>query len=74
MLAAPDRTAALQRVRVPTLVMHGSADPVIRPAGGVATAAAVPDSRLVMMPGIGHGAFPQQVWPTMIENITAISS
>lgn len=72
MLAAPDRTAGLRQVRVPTLVMHGSADPMIRPAGGVATAEAVPGSRLVMMPGIGHGAFPQQVWPTMIENIADI--
>ncbi|MFE6862313.1 alpha/beta fold hydrolase [Nocardia sp. NPDC057668] len=73
MLSAPNRTAALRKLRVPTLVMHGSADVMIRPSGGRATADAVPDSRLVMLPDVGHGAFPREVWPTMIEEITAIS-
>ena len=72
MLAAPDRTAALRAVRVPTLVMHGTADPMIQPAGGIATARAIPDARLVMLDGVGHGAFPRQVWPTMLDEIDAI--
>ena len=44
-MAGPDRTAGLRRVTVPTLVVHGLVDPLVRPSGGVATARAVPGSR-----------------------------
>jgi pimeloyl-ACP methyl ester carboxylesterase len=74
MLAAPNRTEALSKLRLPTLIMHGTLDPLIRPAGGHATAKAIPGARLVMLQGVGHGAFPRQVWPTMIENISDIAS
>ncbi|WP_433600183.1 alpha/beta fold hydrolase [Nocardia sp. CA-135953] len=73
MLAAPDRTAALAAVRLPTLVLHGTADPMIRPAGGRATAEAIPGAKLAMLEGIGHGAFPRDIWHVMIENICAIA-
>lgn len=73
MLAAPDRTADLRKVSIPTVVMHGDADILIRPRGGEATAAAVPGARLVLMPGVGHGAFPREVWPTMIDGITSVA-
>ncbi|MFD0363555.1 alpha/beta fold hydrolase [Nocardia sp. GCM10030253] len=72
MLAAPNRTKALAELQLPTLVMHGTVDPMIRPAGGRATAEAVPNAKLVMLPGVGHGAFPREIWPTMIDNICAI--
>lgn len=49
-----DRTARLAGVRTPTLVMHGEADPLVKPAGGIATAAAIPGARLVTIPGWGH--------------------
>src|SRR5439155_355169 len=39
--AAPDRRPALGRLQVPTLVIHGDSDVMIKPAGGQATAAAV---------------------------------
>ena len=74
MLAAPNRTEALAKLRLPTLIMHGTLDPLIRPAGGHATAKAIPGAKLVMLQGVGHGAFPRQVWPTMINNISDITS
>ncbi|MCX9148640.1 alpha/beta fold hydrolase [Erythrobacter sp. WG] len=49
-----DRTARLARVRVPTLVLHGEDDPLVKLAGGEATAAAIPGARLVTIPGWGH--------------------
>jgi pimeloyl-ACP methyl ester carboxylesterase len=52
--ASPDRTAGLRRVTVPTLVIHGLADRLVTPGGGVATARAVPGARLVMFPEMGH--------------------
>ena len=41
-IASGDRTPALRSLRVPTLVMHGMLDPLVRPSGGVATAKAIP--------------------------------
>jgi pimeloyl-ACP methyl ester carboxylesterase len=67
-----DRRAELATVRVPTLVIHGAADRMIRPAGGRATAAAVPGARLVVYPGMGHD-LPRALWPSIIEEIVAIS-
>jgi pimeloyl-ACP methyl ester carboxylesterase len=52
--ASPDRTEALGRVTAPTLVVHGLVDPLVTPSGGIATAKAVPGSRLVMYPEMGH--------------------
>jgi pimeloyl-ACP methyl ester carboxylesterase len=53
-LDSPDRTEALRRVTVPTLVIHGLADRLVSPSGGIATARAVPGSRLLMFPDMGH--------------------
>ncbi len=53
-LASPDRTEGLRTVRVPTLVIHGLEDPLVVPSGGIATARAVPGSRLLMFPDMGH--------------------
>ena len=52
--ASPDRTAGLSQVRVPTLVVHGLADRLVMPSGGIATARAVPGSKLVMFADMGH--------------------
>ena len=52
--ASPDRTAALHEVRVPTLVIHGLRDQLVMPSGGIATARAVPGSRLVAFPDMAH--------------------
>ena len=42
----PGSNAGLRRVKVPTLVVHGLVDPLVKPSGGVATAKAVPGARL----------------------------
>jgi pimeloyl-ACP methyl ester carboxylesterase len=52
--ASPDRTAGLRRVTVPTLVIHGLRDQLVMPSGGIATARAVPGSRLIMFPDMAH--------------------
>jgi len=70
-LGSPDRTAALANVAVPTLVMHGEADPLIGVSGGRATAAAIPNSRLVTFPGMGHD-IPEPLWQRFAEEIGGI--
>jgi pimeloyl-ACP methyl ester carboxylesterase len=69
-LLAEDRTAALSGLRVPTLVVHGAADPLIDVSGGEATARAVPGARLVVVPGMGHELPPGAI-PTVLEAVLA---
>jgi pimeloyl-ACP methyl ester carboxylesterase len=69
--ASPSRVAGLRRVRVPTLVVHGEADPLVRPAAGRATAAAVPGSRLVTYPGMGHN-LPRELWSSIVAEVAAL--
>jgi pimeloyl-ACP methyl ester carboxylesterase len=69
-LASGDRTGALAEVSVPTLVIHGDADPLIAPDGGEATAKAIPGAKLVKMPGMGHD-LPPALWPRFVDEIVA---
>ncbi len=67
-LESPDRTEQLREVRVPTLVIHGLADRLVVPSGGIATAQAVPGSRLLMFPDMGHD-LPRSRRPEIVEAI-----
>ena len=44
----------LHRLRQPTLVLHGDADPIVPVANGRILAARIPGARLVTVPGGGH--------------------
>jgi pimeloyl-ACP methyl ester carboxylesterase len=67
-IAAADRTPALRRLSVPTLVIHGTADRLVAPSGGRATARAVPGAQLLMIDGMGHD-LPRGAWPAMLDAI-----
>jgi pimeloyl-ACP methyl ester carboxylesterase len=67
-LSARDRTDELGRVRAPTVVIHGTDDPLIAPDGGEATARAIPGAELVLIPEMGH-ELPPRVWPRVIDAI-----
>jgi pimeloyl-ACP methyl ester carboxylesterase len=69
-LGSPDRTAGLAGVKMPFLVIHGESDPLVTVSGGTATAAAVPGSKLILIPGMGHD-LPEAVWPQIIDAIVA---
>jgi pimeloyl-ACP methyl ester carboxylesterase len=69
-LASGDRTEALAAANVPTVVIHGEADPLIAPDGGEATAAAIPAAKLVKIPGMGHD-LPRALWPRFVDEIVA---
>jgi pimeloyl-ACP methyl ester carboxylesterase len=69
-VSSPDRTPRLATVSVPTLVVHGSADPLVDPSGGRATAQAIPGAKLVMIEGMGHD-LPEQIWPQLLDEIDA---
>ncbi len=65
-----DRTKRLRRLELPTLVLHGSADPLVRPAAGKATAKAIPGARLDLVDGMGHD-LPQPLHEHFAEAIDA---
>lgn len=69
-VASGDRTPELRNLSLPTLVIHGEDDPLIDVSGGKATAAAIPDAKLIVIPGMGHD-LPRQLWSQFVEEITA---
>jgi pimeloyl-ACP methyl ester carboxylesterase len=68
-VTAPDRTPKLRALNVPATVIHGTADRLVMPSGGKATAGAIPGARLVLMDGMGHD-LPTELWPQVIGEIT----
>jgi pimeloyl-ACP methyl ester carboxylesterase len=67
-MASGDRTESLTGVTAPTVVIHGSADPLVPPGGGKATAEAIPGAKLVMVEGMGHD-LPRGAWPQIVDAI-----
>ena len=70
--ASGDRTAAVRRIKAPTLVLHGDEDPLVRPACGEETARAIRaaggDARLEIIRGMGHD-LPAPLLPELAEHI-----
>ena len=62
----------LSQLRVPTLVLHGSADPLLRPAAARRTAKAISGARLVIMPRVGH-YLPAEVYPQVAGEVRALA-
>ncbi len=62
-IADGDRTDRLRRITAPTLVIHGSDDPLVPVAGGRATARTIPGARLLEIDGMGHTLPPELVDP-----------
>ena len=71
-IASGNRTAELRRIKAPTVVIHGTDDPLVRPSGGKATARAIPGAQLVKIEGMGHD-LPPAAWPRIIDAIVANS-
>jgi pimeloyl-ACP methyl ester carboxylesterase len=56
-------------VTAPTVVLHGSHDPMLRVRNGRAVAAAIPGARFVVIDGMGHD-LPKPVWRPIVEALT----
>ena len=56
-------------ITAPTVVLHGSDDPMVRPRNGRAVAAAIPGARFVVVDGMGHD-LPEPVWRPIVETLT----
>jgi pimeloyl-ACP methyl ester carboxylesterase len=71
--ATGDRTERLRELDVPTLVIHGSNDPLIQPSGGEATAAAIPGAEHLVIEGMGHG-IARGAYATIIDALDRLAA
>jgi pimeloyl-ACP methyl ester carboxylesterase len=69
-IASGNRTKRLRSITAPTLVIHGSKDPMVSRSGGVATTRAIPGARMLTIEGMGHD-LPEAAWPQLLDAITA---
>ena len=67
--ASGSRAEGLQKLQVPTLVIHGTDDQLITPSGGERTAELIPNSTLLMVEDMGHD-MPQPLWPFYLDAIS----
>jgi pimeloyl-ACP methyl ester carboxylesterase len=71
-VASGGRRELLREVRVPTVVIHGDADPLVPHACGIDTHQAVEGAEMVTIPGMGH-ELPEGAWPAIIDAIERVS-
>jgi pimeloyl-ACP methyl ester carboxylesterase len=69
-IASGNRTKEIRRIKVPTLVIHGTDDRMVGPSGGRATARAIPGAKLLKVKGMGHD-LPRAAWPQLLDAIAA---
>lgn len=70
--AGGDRRPLLRGIATPTLVIHGSDDPLVRVEAGRDTAQNIPGAVMIEMPGMGHD-LPEPLIPVIADAITEIA-
>jgi pimeloyl-ACP methyl ester carboxylesterase len=70
-LTQDNRKPALASVKVPTLVIHGTDDPLVSVEGGKDTAKAIPGAQLILIEGMGHDLPHGGAWPRIVEAIAS---
>jgi pimeloyl-ACP methyl ester carboxylesterase len=69
---AGNLTKKLRDLALPTLVIHGEDDPLIRTAASRDVAAAIPGARLIVYPAMGH-EIPRYLYTSIVDEIQKIS-
>jgi pimeloyl-ACP methyl ester carboxylesterase len=68
-----DRLTKLKTIQAPTVVVHGTDDPLVPLVSGEDTAANIPNAELRVIPGLGHD-IPAELVPEFADAITAAAS
>ena len=74
-IATGDLRNWTRRITAPTLVMHGTADPLVNVAGGKDIAANIEGAKLHLLEGMGHDLPPKfldELTGTMIEHLRSV--
>ena len=64
-----DLRSGIPRIGVPTLVLHGTDDPMFPLPHGEALAREIPDAVLVPVPGMGHEIPPPPTWDLVVPRL-----
>lgn len=70
MLASPSRRERLKTLQVPTLIIHGTVDPLVPFRGGKAAARLIPGARFYAIDDYGHN-LPESLMEDIAEQIVA---
>jgi pimeloyl-ACP methyl ester carboxylesterase len=62
----PEPDGSLADVAAPTLVVHGTADPMFPLPHGEALAREIPDATLLPLDGVGHELPPPSTWDVVV--------
>jgi pimeloyl-ACP methyl ester carboxylesterase len=62
----------LAELTMPALILHGDADPLLRPSAGRDTAKAIRGARLVILSGVGHD-LPREAWPQVASEVRVLA-
>jgi pimeloyl-ACP methyl ester carboxylesterase len=65
--------ARLGEIAAPTLVIHGTDDPLFPPAHGEALAREIPGARLLLVDGLGH-ELPPWAWDEVLPALIAVTA
>jgi pimeloyl-ACP methyl ester carboxylesterase len=71
-VGAPWHGPKLRDLHKPVLVLHGDQDPILRVSAARATAKAIDDARLVILPGVGHD-LPAPLWPEIAREVRQLA-
>lgn len=63
----------LDEIRVPTLVVHGTEDPLFPIEHGIELAARIPGARLLRLEGMGHQLPPPQLWDRVVPALLELT-
>jgi pimeloyl-ACP methyl ester carboxylesterase len=64
-----DTRSDLGNVRIPTLVIHGTEDPLFPPGHAVALSREIAGAELLLLDGVGHQAPPRSTWDVVVPAI-----
>ena len=68
-----DRSSLLGRIRLPTQVIHGKADPLVPVAAGYDLAKKIDAAKIDVIDGMGHD-LPMALWPRFVADVAAAAA
>jgi len=72
-MADGDRSPRLARIRAPTQVIHGAADPLVPVAAGHDLVRKIPGARIDVIEGMGHD-LPVPLWPRFVASVASVAN
>ena len=70
MVGGSEQERPIGSISAPTLVIHGTDDPLFPLPHGEALAREIPEAKLLVLPGLGH-EFPPSAWDEVLPELIA---